>query len=599
MLARIFNIYILAAAILLSNTIAAQSIVSTSPQTKRAVLEEFGGITCVYCPEGHQIINALKDIHGDNLISLNYQEGPFAIPGNDGLDLRSDYGYEILNQTGATGYPFATVNRQVFSGLEQGAYQTTAMSRSNWPIAVEEVLAQDSPVNIAAQANIDIANRTLEVYIEYYYTSDAPGEENLLNVAIVQNNILGPQHGGAQGNFYNHQRVVRDFVTGQWGHIITNNEAGTFGSLSYQLDLPVDYRDVLADLFNIEIVVFIAENEQNIFTGTSITPELHSSFAYDVNVLSVQTKEEYCIGQDFFQPYITIRNDGHEPLENLDINFAINGWTDGYIPWVGYLAPLEELEIPLFIDLPSVSGSYELNIHASIPNSTEDSTLFNNEKTQDFIVAPEVQAQALELVIKTDNFGYELYWEITDESEQYVYASGGNTVVGQTQGGARIASISDEGAYQANEYYIEDIYLPFDACYKLKVLDDYADGLCCNYGDGFYKLRIAGETAFIEGGEFSAKEEHLFSSSSAITSSSELEENTKSINIYPNPVKTGEIVHLDKLDNASSWRLIDYQGRVCMQGEQDSFSTNQLSAGFYIIQIFTQDQQTNYPLIIH
>jgi len=37
--------------------ILSQTIVSTSPENKKAIVEESTGIHCGYCPEGHAILN--------------------------------------------------------------------------------------------------------------------------------------------------------------------------------------------------------------------------------------------------------------------------------------------------------------------------------------------------------------------------------------------------------------------------------------------------------------------------------------------------------------------------------------------------------------
>ena len=37
--------------------VQSQSIVSTEPENKKAIVEESTGIHCGYCPEGHAIIN--------------------------------------------------------------------------------------------------------------------------------------------------------------------------------------------------------------------------------------------------------------------------------------------------------------------------------------------------------------------------------------------------------------------------------------------------------------------------------------------------------------------------------------------------------------
>ena len=46
---------------LTSLVIHSQTIVSTSPENKKVVLEEFTGITCGYCPDGHAIANNIAN----------------------------------------------------------------------------------------------------------------------------------------------------------------------------------------------------------------------------------------------------------------------------------------------------------------------------------------------------------------------------------------------------------------------------------------------------------------------------------------------------------------------------------------------------------
>ena len=244
--------------------VSAQTIVSTSPQNKRAVVEEFGGMYCVYCPHGHQVLQGLEEDLGDQLVLINYQSGPYATPIGDDLDLGNDYSLLLQEQSQLSGYPAATVNRHVFPGLEQSVPGATAMGRGAWPEAIGGILTQPAPVNIAATATLNISTRQLELYIEYYYTADVPLNTNRLHVAVLQNNVLAPQHGGNAGDYYSHQHLFREFLTGQEGHIISTTSVGAFGSLTYSLDLPVYYRDVWTDPVNIELVIFISEDEQEV-----------------------------------------------------------------------------------------------------------------------------------------------------------------------------------------------------------------------------------------------------------------------------------------------------------------------------------------------
>ena len=57
-----------------------QTIVSTTPENKNAILEEFTGIYCVFCPDGHLIANNLKYSYPNDLFLLNLHTGGYAIP---------------------------------------------------------------------------------------------------------------------------------------------------------------------------------------------------------------------------------------------------------------------------------------------------------------------------------------------------------------------------------------------------------------------------------------------------------------------------------------------------------------------------------------
>src|SRR5690625_98554 len=129
---------LLSIALLCSAGLFAQNLVSTTPQNKKVVLEEFTGINCVFCPDGHRIAQAIKDQNPDDVILVNVHVGNFANPGNGQPDFRTSFGTALANQSGLTGYPSGTINRHVFSG------STTALGRGQWTGAANQILQQES-----------------------------------------------------------------------------------------------------------------------------------------------------------------------------------------------------------------------------------------------------------------------------------------------------------------------------------------------------------------------------------------------------------------------------------------------------------------------
>ena len=216
-----------------------QTFVSTTPENKNVVLEEFTGIYCTFCPDGHVQAQAIYNQNPNDVVLINIHTGGYASPNAGDPDFQTQFGSAIAGQSNLSGYPAGTVNRRVFAGLGQNG--GTAMSRGNWQSASSQILNEASYVNVAAQANLDISTRQLSVTVEAYYTGNSPVTTNKLNVALMQNNVEGPQTGGStynpsailpNGN-YNHQHMLRHLLTGQWGDDITNTTSGSFFTNTY------------------------------------------------------------------------------------------------------------------------------------------------------------------------------------------------------------------------------------------------------------------------------------------------------------------------------------------------------------------------------
>ena len=70
--------------LLFSQAAQSQSIVSTTPENKNAVLEEMTGIYCTFCPDGHVIALALKAANPNDVVLVNVHVGGYADPGTSG-----------------------------------------------------------------------------------------------------------------------------------------------------------------------------------------------------------------------------------------------------------------------------------------------------------------------------------------------------------------------------------------------------------------------------------------------------------------------------------------------------------------------------------
>jgi len=246
-----------------------QTITTTNTLPRNAVLEEFTGIHCGYCPDGHAIAAGLYENNPGRVVVVADHTGGYATPNSGEPDYRTDFGDALAGQSDLTGYPSGTVNRHVFDGMQQG--NGTAMSRGSWSAATDIILAQESPLNIGVITSYEESTRELTVNVELYYTGDAAESSNFINVAILQNHVFGPQSGGNAGNNYEHMHMLRHFITGQWGDEITTTTTGTLVEKTYTYTLPDAIRDVDLIAEDCDVAVYVTETTQEIITGEAVS----------------------------------------------------------------------------------------------------------------------------------------------------------------------------------------------------------------------------------------------------------------------------------------------------------------------------------------
>ena len=309
-------------------------------------------------------------------------------PQGPGTDFRVDpIGANIANQSNLSGYPAGTVNRHQFSMSQNGG---TAMSRGDWANASSQLLNQVSPVNVGLQASVDMATNVLTVDVEVYYTGTQTGiTSNKLNIAVVQNNIEGPQSGASMnptsvlpnGN-YNHNHMLRHMMTGQWGEDINDISQDAFFSNQYTWTMPADINGVALDPTNIAVVAFVAEGNQEILSGTEIYPNIIFANQNDAYCMSSLANDAICGDETDID--VTFRNYGNQDLTSLDINYSINGGTTSTYPWTGTLAPggTENITISNVAFTPQANNT--VVVETSNPNGVTDQNVNNDQATTNF-----------------------------------------------------------------------------------------------------------------------------------------------------------------------------------------------------------------------
>ena len=541
-----------------------QTIVSTTPQNKNVVLEEFTGIHCQYCPDGHRIAKAIQDANPDNVSLINIHAGSYAVPSGNQPDFRTPWGTALVLQSysgGNFGFPAGTVNRHEFPGRSMATGGGTAMSRSYWTISANETLAQPANVNVAVEATIDVQTRILTVHVEAYYTANSAHSTNFLNVALLQNNTKGYQSAGGAGNNYNHMHRLVDLLTGQWGETITTTTAGTFVDKTYTYTIPANYNNVPAVLDDMEVVAFISETHQEIPNGNRARPNYTGiTLANDANIRLIEPIDPTC--SESIAPVINIKNEGQNTLTSLNITYDINGDSHTY-NWTGNIPALWNEDIQLPETLYTIQATNTLNI--SIPSDEDNS---NNTQTMTFNQA--IQGTGtIKVEIITDAYGNEFSWDLKD-SNGSVIESGANYGINTTTN-LRFNIAAD--------------------CYIFTSYDSYGDGgtrVKITDTDGVQLYRIFGNWGSEEAGEFS---------SNGVLNVNQAQ--LDNVSIYPNP--THGILNISNAETANV-NVFDIQGRTVLSKENitlnEQLNVAALKVGAYFITISKEGSTTTKKFIV-
>ena len=525
---------ILVIILFISSFVAAQTIVSTNPENKKIILEEYTGIHCTYCPDGHEIAQSLKDANPDNVFIINIHTGGYATPSSGEPDFRTSFGDAIAAQSNLTGYPSGSVNRQYFSNLTMNG--GTAMGRGGWSSATSQVLNQSAYVNLGVEASINVQNNELTVHVEGYYTGDSPQSTNLLNVVLTQNNTLGPQTGGGMGSNYNHMHRLVHMITGQWGFEISTTSSGSFVDETFTYTIPSDYNGVDVNLSELNVIAFISETQQNIISGAEYTPTFDGlEYSNDAAILGIEENLNGNCG-DSASPVVVIQNSGYDNLTNFSIEYSINNGNTQSHNWSGSLGSLAStsIELPAINYSPSDTNSINITISDDDNNQNNSNDFYFNQSSS-------YDTAIVTLNLVTDNYASETSWQLTDSSG-YIIAQNG--------------SLSNASTYST------EIEIPTsDECYTFTINDTYGDGICCAYGVGSYSITDDSGNTIISGGEFSSVDTSTFRVGETLGINSIFEND---LNIFPNP--SNGVFNIKTSLNNSTYKIYNLIGQQVKSG---------------------------------
>lgn len=531
--------------------------VGTRPENKKVLIEEFTGIKCGNCPDGHAIAKKLQLAKDGEVFVIALHAGHYSEPSADQVDFRTEDGNTIHDFYGASGYPSGMVNRREYNG-------EFVVGRSYWGRIAKEANTEIAPVNLWVDLEYDDFFEELSVIIEGYWTDDAAVDEPRLSVALLQNNIQGFQAGSGVGDEYMHQHVLRDYLSDAFGDVITECEKGDFFTKTYKYALPEDYKGVEVVPEQLEVIVFVAENESNILnvTGKKLShPSFELPLEAEISMPKMQIDRNYFYS--FLEMYLENKSTATITTASFEIEF--NGMTE-QVEWNGEIPALSMKPISVPIDWTAQNAENEWKVTLTSVNGIDYDGNSIDGTFGEVIDAP----KNLVIKIKTD--------ESSDDNRFMIKDTDGN-IVEEFDGFVN-------GTQETKEFEVE---LEKDNVYCLEVTDTWGDGIMTPRGH--VKIYSGDNTLLTQNLEIKDFGWRIFFRVNDEIGIDEIEDDGINV-VYDN-----RNIMIDCREDFSV-SVYDISGRCVMSGENvDNIPTMNLERGIYLVNVKTSNSDKTIKII--
>ena len=551
----------------------AQTMVSTEPQKRNVIIEDFTGVNCPNCADGHKIANSLMDYYEDRVWAINIHAGNYA--GSQTYNFRTEDGTAILSGFNVTGYPQAVINRTTENGV----------SRTDWASNTNLIVEEDAECNVAGRVVIDYEARKATVTVEVYYTANSNADENYLNVFMLQDNIIAYQSGADQNpdqmynGQYRHMHAFRDAITPTWGDAISPTTEGSFVTKTYTYDIPETIGSFDVKIDDLQFIAFVTEQYQ----GTATRPVLNAN---DLNIFKTTNQDLYpeivslnssskfsCSNEKVIE--VSVINSGFDEITSLKFEVTVDGKDATTQTWEGSIASYQTVMAEVKAVVPEGKHEVEVKIvEANNADFDESETItLISEKWNEVNTTSSEEELTIELT--QDKYGNQITWELL-ASDYSVLASGGPYEI-------------LKGA-SATETHQVKVTVPAGECIKFIIRDSKENGICCQFGEGNYRILDSEGNAVVEGvGDFGAEASHVISIVSTEDVAS-VEYNKSSLEVWPNPTNDNLNIEAKSMSRIT---LINTLGQVVLDkavdGDNELLDLSKYETGIYMLRVDTEE----------
>lgn len=541
---------------LMACDLKAQNIVSTNSQSRNVLIEEFTGINCPNCPDGHKVANSITDYYPDKVWAVNIHAGHYAPTYYPNFN--TEDGTAIYGGFNITGFPQAVINRTTENGV----------SRTDWSSHTTLQMEQTAECNVGGQVIIDHQARTATITVEVYYTANSAENTNYLNVIMLQNNILAYQSGMSANpdqvvnGQYRHMHIFRDAITPAWGDAISPTTAGTLVTKTYTYNIPQTIGnngvDVVID--DIEFLAFVTEKYQ----GTPTRPilnvnELHvfTTTNQDIypSIVSLETSSKFSCSNDRVIN-VAVINSGLDDITSLEFEVSVDNGQPSVQSWQGNIPPYQTVNVEVEAEVPE--GTHNVDVKIIKANNADFSDNASMSITNEGWSIAEIngEEETFTIELMQDKYGNQITWELL-ASDYSVLASGGPYDI-----------ISGSSATALHE---TEVTIPAGECVKFIIKDSKENGICCQFGEGYYRILDSKGNVIVDGdGDFGGEASEVMS---VVGIESQIEVPT---NVVASPTSTNSIaLTWDSVEGAISYG-VHYNNELIATVEETNINITDL-----------------------
>jgi hypothetical protein len=176
-------------------------------QSKIVALEEFTGVRCINCPDGHEQIKNIQTTYPGRVVAVSLHSEFLGAPYSNQPDFRIAEAQDLEELLGpAAAKPMASIDRVLFSG------ETSVLQfLQQWSGRVVQQLNAPVPVNIEIESRLDGNDIIAKITLMYLQSTTS---DNRITLMLSEDSVKAAQltNTSVDSN-YIHNHLVRAFAT--------------------------------------------------------------------------------------------------------------------------------------------------------------------------------------------------------------------------------------------------------------------------------------------------------------------------------------------------------------------------------------------------